>query len=131
MTLTRRQALRLCLIPLAAPIILRHIGKGLVPAGDATGGRDTSLDGFRELFTDLRPPREIGHRYLRSFSQEGSREFLARALTGGAHPQDVQQLRALLGRQRERDFCTGDIAVIDGWVLSRTEARTCALITLL
>lgn len=59
---------------------------------------------------------------------------------------DLAQLVALLrNRNREisagdlmdevvllikRDFSVGDVALVDGWVLSRTEARLCALTSL-
>jgi hypothetical protein len=83
------------------------------------------------LFTDLGPPRAIGREYLQSLSQERNCAFLKRAIVGETQPQDARQLRTLLAQKREHDFRTGDIAIVDGWILSRTEARACALIALL
>jgi hypothetical protein len=103
----------------------------LVGGDDFTRQWAKSLDCFRDLFTDLGPPRDIGHHYLKSFSQERNCAFLKRAITGETQLQDARQLRSLLAQKREHDFRTGDIAIVDGWVLSRTEARACALIALL
>ena len=131
MNLTRRQALRMGLIPLALAVMARRVATVLA-AGDAFAREwPKSLDCFRELFTDLGPPSAIGHQYLQSFSQEGHCAFLEKAIIGNQRLQDAKQLRTFLAQKREHDFRTGDIAIVDGWVLSRTEARVCALMTLL
>jgi hypothetical protein len=129
--LTRRQALYMGLIPLAISVMPRIVATVLVVGDDFTREWAKSLDCFRDLFTDLDPPREIGHRYLQSFSHERNCRFLKRAITGDKQLQDARQLRTLLAQKREHDFRTGDIAIVDGWILSRTEARACALMALL
>ena len=131
MNLTRRQALYMGLIPLAISVMPRIVATVLVVGDDFTRQWAKSLDCFRDLFTDLGPPRDIGHHYLQSFSQERNCAFLTRAITGEAQLQDARQLRTLLAQKREHDFRTGDIAIVDGWILSRTEARACALVALL
>ena len=131
MNLTRRQALYMGLIPLAISVMPRTVATALGVGDDATREWAKSLDCFRDLFTDLGPPRAIGHQYLQSFSQERNRAFLQRAITGETQLQDARQLRTLLAQKREQDFRTGDIAIVDGWILSRTEARACALVALL
>ena len=130
MNLTRRQALYIGLVPLAICVMPRTVATALGVGDDAT--REwAALDCFRDLFTDLGPPRAIGHRYLQDFFQERNRAFLRRAITGHKQLHDARQLRALLAQKREQDFRNGDIAIVDGWILSRTEARACALIALL
>jgi hypothetical protein len=131
MNLTRRQALCMGLIPLAISLVTRKAATVLVLGDGFTREWTRSLDSFRDLFTDLGAARDIGRRYLRSFSQETNRAFLQRTITGGERLQDAKQLRTLLAQKREQDFRTGDIAIVDGWVLSRTEARVCALVALL
>ena len=131
MNLTRRQALYLGLIPLAISVMPRTVATALGIGDDATREWARSLDCFRDLFTDLGPPRAIGHRYLQYFSQERNRAFLQRAIIGEQQLHDARQLRTLLAQKREHDFRNGDIAIVDGWVLSRAEARTCALVALL
>jgi hypothetical protein len=131
MNLTRRQALYMGLIPLAISLMPRMVAKFLVVGSDLTRAWGESLDCFGDLFTDLGPPRELGHRYLQSFPQERKRAFLKRTITGDKQVQDAGQLRTLLAQKREDDFRNGNIAIVDGWVLSRTEARACALVALL
>ena len=129
--LTRRQALYMGLIPLAISVMPRTVATALGVGDDATREWAKSLDCFRDLFTDLGPPSDIGHHYLQSFSQERNRAFLQRAITGENQLHDARQLRTLLAQKREHDFRNGNIATVDGWVLSRTEARACALVALL
>jgi hypothetical protein len=131
MNLTRRQALSMGLIPLAIYIMPRTMVTALGLSDGAIRDGAKSLDCFRDLFTELGSPRAIGHRYLESFSRERNPAFLQRAITGERQLHDPRQLRTLLAQKREHDFRNGDIAIVDGWVLSRTEARTCALIALL
>ena len=131
MNLTRRQALYLGLIPLAISLLPRTVATALGVGDDATREWARSSDCFRDLFTDLGPPRAIGHRYLQCFSQERNRAFLQKTITGEKQLHDARQLRSLLAQKREHDFRNGDIAIVDGWILSRTEARTCALVALL
>jgi hypothetical protein len=131
MTLTRRQALCMGLIPLALAVMPRRVATLLLARDDFTREWAKSLDCFRALFTDPGPPGHIGRHYLQSFSQETNCAFLKSAIIGETQLQDPRQLRTLLAQKREHDFRTGDIAIVDGWVLSRTEARVCALMALL
>jgi hypothetical protein len=128
--LTRRQALYTGLVPLAISVIPEIVATALGIVADAKR-QQPDLECFRHLFTDLGPPRAIGHRYLQYSSQEKNRAFLKRAITGEKRLHDAKQLRTLLAQKREDDFRTGAIVIVDGWILSRTEARTCALIALL
>jgi hypothetical protein len=43
---------------------------------------------------------------------------------------DDATLAELLARRIVTDFASRDVAVVEGWVLSRTEARLCALVAL-
>src|SRR5687768_13624094 len=131
MNLTRRQALYMGLSPLAISVMPRLFGIALKVGDEAGREFAKPLDCFRDLFTDLGPPKAIGHRYLHEFSQEGNCAFLQKAVLGDRQLHDAKQLRTLLGRKREHDFRNDDIAIVDGWVLSRTEARACALVALL
>lgn len=45
-------------------------------------------------------------------------------------PASEAELQSYLTRQIENDFEKDDTLVIDGWVISRTEARQCALYSL-
>jgi hypothetical protein len=128
--LTRRQALYLGLVPLSISLMPRTLA-GALGVGDDAARERAALDCFRDLFADLGPPRAIGHRYLQSSSQERDRAFLQSAITRDKQLHNARQLRTLLAQKREHDFRHGDIAIVDGWVLSRTEVRTCALVALL
>jgi hypothetical protein len=129
--LTRRQALSLGFGSLALFIMARAVPSYLVIDDAPAKAGAEAWDYFRQLFTDLDSARDLGHQYLRFFAHESDVPLLRRAVIGSARPRDVNHLRALLAQKREHDFRTGDIAIVDGWVLSRSEARVCALIALL
>ena len=69
----------------------------------------------------------VGAHYLAAFDSENSAERLAKAIREGM-PADGRPIdeRFLLARIRA-DFERGEIVNLQGWVLSRTEARLFAL----
>jgi len=83
------------------------------------------------LFGDLDSPRILGKRYLDLYPQEKERVLLLAARIQSAQLGTSSAVRKLLGRQREFDFQNGEIVIIDGWLLSRTEVEVCALTVLL
>ena len=104
----------------------------IVAAGLATAcdGGDSRAFGQPELLISLGPDavRQLGKRYRESVPREsdvprleavirGSRPWTARI--GVTHPPIADQVRD--------DFDAGRTVVVDGWLLSVTEARQCAL----
>ena len=84
------------------------------------------------LFRDRPSAERIGRRYLASPMAEPDRNAilaasprLERAL---AAPRE--QIARQLRRTIAVDFRRGDVAVVDGWVLAKSEARLCALVAL-
>jgi hypothetical protein len=72
----------------------------------------------------------IGRRYLSAYPEEADVDHLRRALVGQSAAPHTDQLEARLAQLRQQDFEGGEIAIVDGWILARTEARACALLTL-
>jgi hypothetical protein len=64
----------------------------------------------------------VGRCYLAAHSHEADVSFLQRMLRAG-------HLASVRARTR-RDFSLADVVVIDGWIITRTEARICALASL-
>jgi len=72
-----------------------------------------------------RAPREADVRLLVDLicsSEKGRRAELAKA--------DMEKLRELLLQQQRQDFEEGRIVNVQGWILSETEARLCAVAAL-
>jgi hypothetical protein len=76
--------------------------------------------------------RQLGSRYRANVPKEDSAAALRAAISGGLR----QRLRlpwsprpSLEQRVRD-DFAAGRTVLVDGWVLSATEARQCALFSL-
>ena len=94
-----------------------------------TGDADLSaaIDG---IISQQRSAAIIGKSYLNQFDDERSADILMNrireTLLRDTHPIDKQTLL----RRIRGDFVRGDIVNLHGWLLSRTEARLCALYAL-
>jgi hypothetical protein len=91
--------------------------------------RAASAGGPREmvvsLFSHLPSARAIGAAYLRSSPANTlDAETLAASLPAAA---SVADLRLAIAARVRDDFANARVAMVDGWMLSVTEARLCAL----
>lgn len=130
--LTRREFL----VVLAGVTSLVH-----VPLGNAAEIQPVCQMGRRlvRMFGNVLPSaRIIGYSYLQRIPKERASDFLVEAIMHGdgcrIHQawflQDAE-LFECLKRKISLDFESDRIIVVDGWVLSVTEARLCALSTLM
>ncbi len=84
------------------------------------------------LLDDRGAAAEVGAAYLATAPGERSGRVLVRHLRtalapAGAVPGHDRDLRVLLDAAVRHDFEVGAVCRVDGWVLSRTEARLAAL----
>ena len=85
------------------------------------------------LFSDRRRVHAIAAAYLGQLARErASPAALTRAILGPmsisiAAGMTVPAIRRFIAERIQLDFLYGDIVCIDGWMLSNTEARLCAL----
>jgi hypothetical protein len=106
---------------------LAFAGAGLAPRRAAASPAVRLVAVFREPES----ARVIGRAYLRQAPEEADSARLVALI----HPGDCSSLgdaelrRAVIARQRA-DFGSGRTVLLDGWLLSRTEARLCALAAL-
>ena len=70
----------------------------------------------------------IGNSYISQTPKENSENDLARALIEDISGSPEEMAKSLTEKVAY-DFENGDIVVIDGWILSRTEARQCGLLS--
>ena len=90
-----------------------------------------------ELLHDDQIVRDLGRRYREIVPAEDSADTLVHAIMAGEAAEFSIQHRAapsLCARVHEqvrRDFASGNTVTINGWILSVTEARQCALNSLL
>ena len=85
---------------------------------------------LRPIFNKEFTPQTIGLRYLSLYPEEADVDRLWTALVGSPAPARTDELKMRLAQLRQRDFEDGEIAIVDGWILARTEARACALLAL-
>jgi hypothetical protein len=110
---------RAFLLALAAGLAYAAAGR-LAPAPPA----ETSRAPLEPLRRHPRSAAAIGGRYLRAHPGESIavRRLAARSLRAG----DGDARQRALRRACARDFAEGRVVRVDGFVLSRTEARLCA-----
>ena len=100
----------------------------------------TRPDRGQRLLSALGRPKSaavVGRRYLAGHPQEADRAWLAAQLEADLScqgcaplPGDRPALRAGFSHQIRTDFARGRVVRVEGWVLSVTEARLCALAAL-
>jgi hypothetical protein len=79
-----------------------------------------------EVFRDLEGMQDIGKRWLEIISDKSTRSQVLAELMSEPVPQDPGDFRRYIAEKRDRDFRSDNVVIVDGWILSRTEARTCA-----
>jgi predicted GTPase len=83
---------------------------------------------------DLKTLKEIGMAYrLQAASEMEAGKLATLLLTDSAGSSDSSIsdnafVQSLMNRKIKRDFETGNIVIVKGWVLALTEARQCALL---
>ena len=75
--------------------------------------------------------RNLGRRYREEVPAENSPRALERAILAEMRVTKSELGRVQVNEQVQRDFADGRTVMLDGWVLSVTEARQCALFSLL
>jgi hypothetical protein len=125
--MTRRQLLIAALLPLA-----HSLG---IPNGVARGFGGAIRWVRISLFPDVLAAASVGDLYLQKRPDEGSAPWLTYELFGNDAFRDVdrdgdERLRERLRTGRDLDFRNDDLVVLNGWVVTRTEARLLALLSL-
>ena len=89
---------------------------------------------LRTLLYDRAAARRLGRAYVRQVPEEDDPRILARLTLalpegqyGDAIALDPTSLRDRIDERVRNDFAASTTVQLDGWVLSRTEARLCAL----
>ena len=99
--------------------------------GALTAGRaraDSKPERFVGIFRNPGTARRLGRAYLSAYPAEADPEqLLALLLDGEAMPHRQSDLEALIAHRRQADFSEGRVTLVAGTVLSRSEARACAL----
>ena len=84
---------------------------------------------------DWRRAAQVGRAYLRLVPEEGDLERLVTLIAEqvpdfATRAPDAAELRRGVARSVQEDFANGRVTRVQGWVLSRTEARLAALAAL-
>jgi len=118
----------------------RLLGGALAAAGAVLVGErwralvviDRGLD-YAGVFAGRTAAVAVGRWYLAGTPAEASSAVLTDAV-GAALPAGALATRAALRRAArsriDHELATGDVVLLDGWIVSRTEARLCALAAL-
>lgn len=82
---------------------------------------------------DAKTIKEAGADYLKMHTAENDQQKLSKLLLGGKDVATLSkdEIQTVLDKQGTADFRSGKVIQVSGWVMSRTEARQCALYSLL
>ena len=105
------------------------------PEADASSTEASDVEGHprsvETLVSGGEGVRRIGAAYLVATPEESNASVLFDAILAKrpdlARASRPHALRAAFTRAVRHDFAVGDVVVLDGWRLARTEARLCAL----
>jgi hypothetical protein len=121
---TRREFL----VGLFAAVVVGNVTKLLTPATT-----EETAEALLSTLPNRASARAIGRVFLEERSEEGSRDRLIRKILGddrgGGALADPGALRVYLRDRIRLDFARSETIELDGWVLSLTEVRLCALAT--
>ena len=90
--------------------------------------------GLLSLFGNTRTVRNLGRTYRSAFPNEDGANVLSHALlfdAGLSRHSAEGALHDQLDQNVRNDFVRGNVVELSGWILSRTEARQCALYSIL
>jgi hypothetical protein len=85
---------------------------------------------LRGLISDREGAARLGRLYLAAHPTEARTGVLVRDLLGPTEPTSVIGASREVAARIRGDFAAGSTVVVDGWVLSRAEARLYALVAL-
>ena len=89
---------------------------------------------FLSRLFDENTIKETGKAYLKKVSSENNEDKLVQLLAGNdniINSKDESTIHQYLDKKIHDDFETGNTVLVKGWVLALTEARQCALFSLI
>ncbi len=86
---------------------------------------------FFSHLVDIKTIRETGQAYRKLFAAEDNQAYLKQLLLGSNASNDKKMIQKQLDEQVDQDFKAGKTVTAKGWVLSITEARQCALYSII
>lgn len=75
--------------------------------------------------------KEIGKKYLENTPDEAEKEKLIKLIKPNENKLFKKSVKNLVKEKIKGDFIQNNTVLIDGWILAKTEARQCALFSLL
>jgi hypothetical protein len=106
----------------------------ILPGGLAASGQSVDALAHPHVLEVLREPRlvaQLGMRYREVAPEESDQAALTAAILRDLDGMADEPLGARLDARVRRDFVAGRTVTLHGWLLSVTEARQCALYSLL
>jgi hypothetical protein len=113
-----------------AVLVMGALAIGCRPGESESQSRDALVS----LALEVRGAGALGTAYLEGSPDEARPEALVSILLEGVPPPLAAARESLAPRlhaRHRRDFETGNVIEVDGWILGRTEARLYALASLL
>jgi len=121
--IVRRKILGFGVLALVSPHILQILARDELRLENARLIIELHIG---QVFTDLAAAIAIGHKYFEKFPDEATRERLSALVTDNIEVFTAEEFYSLYEKKMNSDYLNSDLVFIDGWYLTRTEARMCA-----
>jgi hypothetical protein len=103
----------------------------LLDSCSKTEDNPLAMPAFFSHIADVKTISEAGLAYRNTTKGEDDRTVLTKLLSGNNASSDKKAIQTALDGQVKQDFQTNKTVTVSGWVLSITEARQCALFSIL
>jgi len=105
---------------------------GLSPISSCSPGTDDplALPKFFSHLVDVKSIKEVGKAYRKLVPAEDDHQKLSALLRSNQQFSNNENLQRLIDLQVNSDFKTNRTVTVSGWVLAITEARQCALFSI-
>jgi len=124
----RRFMVGLASLPLAIMVDQTRVLPGIPRSSHYSA---PNLQMLWSVFENPEEARVVGYRFLKLYQNEGPLgSLMSKIFRIGHTPWNERLLRAYLDTRKRLDFENADVVSVDGWVLSATEARVCAVVAL-
>jgi len=102
--------------------------------GPSVAERAMSQTGFLSRLFDVKTIKDAGKAYLQKTPAENDDDRLVQLLADNGsitNSTDEKAIHEYLDEKIKQEFETGNTVLVNGWVLAITEARQCALFSLM
>ena len=127
--ITRRNFIRSLLYTGLVTSSWTSVNAAITPENETFAHTSEEIGLSNEFLSNREAVKKVVRGYLETNPDEASTSLLLKRLGIPNVVENDSEQKRHLAELRQRDFETADVLFVDGWMISRTEARLCVLAT--